>query len=257
MNSSLSSSSGATDTETSRLPYQVRLATGATDIQAAQALRFSVFNIELQEGLAESYATGRDADPFDTVCEHLIVEDLRHGVVVGTYRMQSGLRAAAGLGYYSAREFDLQTMEPQRERILELGRACVHRQHRNFTVLNLLWKGIAAHARQCGARYLIGCSSLTSQDPAQGVSAYRQLQTQLAPAAWRVLPRAGFGCETLVEPIRPAPIPRLMSAYMALGAAVCGPPALDREFGTIDFLTWLDLESPRMKAIQQRGRFLG
>ena len=247
----------ATATEPGSLPYQVRLAGNFRDLQAAQALRFAVFNLELHEGLPASYATGLDADPFDAVCEHLIVEDTRDGAVVGTYRMQTGLQAAAGLGYYSAREFDLQGFEPQRGRILELGRACVHRQHRNFTVLNLLWRGIAAQARQCGARYLIGCSSLSSQDPAQGVSAYRQLQGQRAPVEWQVRPQPGFACDTLVEPIRPAPIPRLMSAYLALGAAVCGPPALDREFGTIDFLTWLDLESPMMKAMQQRGRFLG
>ena len=237
-------------------PYRVRLAASGRDLQAAQSLRFSVFNLEQREGLSQSYATGRDADPFDAVCEHLIVEDVRDGAVVGTYRMQSGPQAAAGLGYYSAREFDLRGFEPQRAQILELGRACVHRQHRNFSVLNLLWKGIAAHARQCGARYLIGCSSLTSQEPAQGVSAYRQLASKLAPAAWRTTPLAEYRCDTALETMRPAPIPRLMSAYLALGAAVCGPPALDREFGTIDFLTWLDLESPMMQALQRRGRFI-
>jgi putative hemolysin len=50
-------------------------------------------------------------------------------------------------------------------------------------------------------------------------------------------------------------IPRLLSAYLALGARVCGPPAIDREFRTIDFLTWLDIESPLMRALQRRGRF--
>ena len=38
-------------------------------------------------------------------------------------------------------------------------------------------------------------------------------------------------------------IPRLMGAYLALGAKLCGAPALDREFGTVDFLTWLDLQA--------------
>ena len=237
-------------------PYRVRLATSDRDLQAAQSLRFAVFNLELREGLSESYATGRDADPFDAVCGHLIVEDLRDGAVVGTYRMQSGAQAAAGLGYYCEREFELRGFEPQRRHILELGRACVHRQHRNFSVLNLLWKGIAAHAQQCGARYLIGCSSLTSQEPAQGMSAYRQLSSRLAPAPWRTTPQAGFQCQSDAEVMRPATIPRLMLAYLSLGAAVCGPPALDRAFGTIDFLTWLDLDSPIMKALQRRGRFI-
>ena len=105
-------------------PYRVRLAASDRDLQSAQSLRFAVFNLELREGLSGSYATGRDADPFDAVCEHLIVEDLRDGAVVGTYRMQSGTQAAGGLGYYSAREFDLRGFEPWRQQVLELGRAC-------------------------------------------------------------------------------------------------------------------------------------
>jgi putative hemolysin len=30
---------------------------------------------------------------------------------------------------------------------------------------------------------------------------------------------------------------------LAVGAKICGPPAIDREFRTIDFLTLLDLEA--------------
>jgi putative hemolysin len=37
--------------------------------------------------------------------------------------------------------------------------------------------------------------------------------------------------------------PKLLSAYLSLGAKICGGPALDREFKTIDFLTFLDLDA--------------
>ena len=235
--------------------YRARLAASATDLSAAQALRFEVFNLELDEGLVQSYDSGLDVDPFDAVCDHLIVEDASDGRVVGTYRMQTGLRAREGLGYYSAREFDFAPFEPLRPQILELGRACIHARHRNFAVLNLLWKGIAAYADAKGARYLVGCSSLTSQDPAVGAAAYAHLSRHLAPAAWRTDPIAAFAC-ALNPPSVPAPrIPRLLSAYLALGAAICGPPAIDREFGTIDFLTWIDIETPALAALQRRGRF--
>ena len=33
----------------------------------------------------------------------------------------------------------------------------------------------------------------------------------------------------------------LLRAYLTVGAQICGPPALDAEFGAIDFLTLLDL----------------
>jgi putative hemolysin len=235
--------------------YRARLAGTAADLAAAQALRFEVFNLELDEGLVQSYDSGLDSDPFDAVCSHLIVEEQASGAVVGTYRMQTGRQAQHGLGYYSEREFDFAPFEAQRSQILELGRACIHQRHRNFAVLNLLWKGIAAHARDHGARYLMGCSSLTSQDAAVSAAAYARLVPHLAPAAWRTAPHAAFACPPHEVPQQAAHIPRLLSAYLTLGACICGPPAIDREFRTIDFLTWIDVESPALVAMQRRGRF--
>src|SRR4051812_13330428 len=85
--------------------YVARLARDAEDVRRAQRLRFEVFNLELNEGLAESHFTGLDLDRFDAVCDHLIVEDLAKGEVVGTYRLQTGEVAAANIGYYCEREF--------------------------------------------------------------------------------------------------------------------------------------------------------
>ncbi len=244
-------------TETSAPRYQARLANTAAEVAAAQALRFDVFNLELDEGLAQSYDTGLDADPFDAICDHLLVLDSTEDRVVGTYRLQTGPRAAQGLGYYSAREFELERFEADRPQILELGRACIHRDHRSFAVLNLLWKGIFAYAVERGCRYLIGCSSLTSQDPRVGATAHRQLAAHRAAERWSTEPRPAFACPLDVLDPEPVKIPRLLGAYLALGARVCGPPAIDCEFRTIDFLTWIDIESPMVKALQQRGRFAG
>ncbi len=252
---SLSASSSAC---TRQVPlYSARLAATEADIRAAQALRFEVFNLELDEGLVQSYDNGLDADPFDAVCDHLLVEDTREGRVVGTYRLQTGLRASQALGYYSEREFDFSPFEGARPRMLELGRACIHLQHRNFAVLNLLWKGIACYARDHGARYLVGCSSLTSQNAAAGAAAFEHLRPHLAPLAWQTVPQARFALPTTpaLEGAAAPRMPRLLSAYLALGAAICGPPAIDREFRTIDFLTWLDVELPSVVAMQARGRF--
>src|ERR1043165_4048279 len=86
--------------------YKTRLARTNEEIRAAQALRFQVFNLELNEGLQESYVTGLDKDPFDPFCDHLIVEHLPSHTIVGTYRMQTGINAGTHLDYYSAREFE-------------------------------------------------------------------------------------------------------------------------------------------------------
>ncbi|MFZ0827629.1 MAG: GNAT family N-acyltransferase [Verrucomicrobiia bacterium] len=236
-------------------PYTARRARDRDEVRAAQALRFQVFNLELHEGLEQSFSTGRDEDPFDTVCDHLIVEHLPSANIVGTYRLQTGLNAAARLGYYCAQEFEFAGFEPFRPRMIELGRACVHPQHRNLVVLGLLWKGIADYARVYGARYLFGCSSLTAQEPAVGASAYADLcRKHLAPPPWRTRPLAAYDCSLSQIAAEPVKIPKLLRAYLSLGAKICGPPALDRQFKTIDFLTLLDLETMPLLA---RQRFLG
>jgi len=224
--------------------YAARLARSRREVRAAQALRFEVFNLELNEGLTHSYATGFDEDPFDPVCDHLIVEHLPSRGVVGTYRLQTGDNAANHLGYYCAQEFEFEIFEPIRAEIIELGRACVQREHRNLIVLGLLWKGIADYAAAHSGRYLFGCSSITSQDPAEGASAYADLcRKHLAEPRWRTRPVQAFECSLRQLAADPVPIPKLLRAYLTLGAKICGPPAIDREFKTIDFLTMLDLDA--------------
>src|SRR5947207_1639902 len=91
--------------------YRLRLAASQMDVQAALRLRFRVFNLELNEGLATAFETGYDTDEFDSVCEHLIVEHIASGQVVGTYRLQTGFSARENHGYYSEREFDFAPYE--------------------------------------------------------------------------------------------------------------------------------------------------
>jgi putative hemolysin len=235
--------------------YRIRLASTPADLRAAQRLRFEVFNLELDEGLAASYDTGLDADAFDAACDHLIVEDTDSGEVVGTYRLQTGVRAAREIGYYCAREFDLAPFESERARIGELGRACIAARHRRLAVLKLLWGGIAEWADAQGVRFLIGCSSFTSQDERIGAAAWRTLAPALAPPAWRTSPVQAFRCALDRAAPGSVAIPKLLGAYLALGAKVCGPPAIDREFRTIDVLTWIDLASPRLTGLRRPGAF--
>jgi putative hemolysin len=48
-------------------------------------------------------------------------------------------------------------------------------------------------------------------------------------------------------------VPKLLRTYLALGARIAAPPAWDRAFGTIDFLTVLDL---KLLSTAARNRFL-
>lgn len=236
------------------LRYTVRLAQDQADLAEAQALRYQVFNLELGEGLAQSHQSGRDQDQYDTVYDHLLVEHARSRRVIGTYRLQPGARARRQLGFYSAAEFDLAPLAPLLDDAVELGRACVHAEHRNLAVLTLLWRGIGAYAETHAARYLFGCSSLDSQDAVVGASVYAALyRRHLVEPRFRIKPWPA--CECPLDRLSDdAPsIPKLLRAYLGIGATICGPPALDREFGTIDFLTFLDLQALAPAA---RDRFL-
>jgi putative hemolysin len=224
--------------------YRTRLATTRADLEAAQRLRFEVFNLELNEGLDNAYLNGLDQDHFDEVCDHLIVEAAETGLVVGTYRLQTGAFAAAHRGYYSEQEFDFSPFEPIRCELVELGRACVHRDHRKMSVLNMLWRGIVNYAVDRRARYLIGCSSLTSQLPALGHAMFDALRNEhLVAKPFRTSPLHKYALPPALSAADCTQPPRLLRAYLSLGAKICGPPALDTDFKTIDFLTFLDLNA--------------
>ena len=231
-------------------PYCLRLASSAADRMDAFRLRFLVFNLELNEGLDGAYTTGHDIDEFDAICDHLVVEHAPTGKIVGTYRLQTGAMAFENAGFYSEREFDFSPYKRLGNAVIELGRACVHRDHRSTDVLYLLWRGIAQYAIGHGGRYLIGCSSLTSQDPAHGTAVYEAMLEHLVDPHLRTTPQPAFAMPLISDEGASDKIPKLLRAYLAVGAKICGPPAIDREFKTIDFLTLMDLETlhPRVRA---------
>lgn len=229
-------------TETSL--FRVTLAVTPSDLFECQSLRYDVFNIELGEGLSTSDRSGLDVDPFDAFCDHLMVRDLETGKLVGTYRLQTGEVARRNLGYYGNQLFDFSVYEPIRKHLLELGRACVHIDFRNIMVLHALWKGIAVYATRHESRYLMGCSSISSQDENYGAAMYDSLKDKyLVEPRLRTVPQPGHTCESAGVPVEVSRPPRLFRAYLEISGRICGPPAIDREFKTIDFLTLVDLAS--------------
>lgn len=225
--------------------YAMRFAHTTAELDAALRLRFEVFNLELGEGLAVSFRTGRDCDEFDATCHHLLVAERERGEVVGTYRLQTAELAAAGRGFYSASEFDLSHLAPAvLTDSVELGRACIAQAHRHTSALFLLWKGLAAYMRHNRKRYFFGCCSLTSQDETEGWRVMRRLEAEghlhpklFAPAqpAYALSPPSS-GADNFAR----AHVPKLFHTYLRFGAKVCSLPAIDRAFGTIDFLVIFD-----------------
>src|SRR3989344_3022771 len=84
-----------------------------------------------------------DVDLFDDYCEHLLVRDVQSQQVIGTYRVLTPAQARRVGGTYSDTEFDLTRLRSLRPRMVELGRSCVHPDHRHGGVIMALWSALA------------------------------------------------------------------------------------------------------------------
>ena len=208
------------------------------EVREAQQLRFNVFAKEMGAWLKESIP-GHDIDLFDDFCEHLLIRDELTHDVIGTYRVLTPAQAKRIGSTYSDLEFDLTRLRPYRERMVELGRSCVHADHRHGGVIMALWGALAEFMVRNKLDVMIGCASIPMLH--QGVvsgevaaSIWHQLkQTHLAGIENQVTPRLALPVEqwevnTAFEP------PALIKGYLRLGAKVLGAPAWDPDFNTAD-----------------------
>jgi putative hemolysin len=224
-----------------RRRYSVGLATGSSEVRAAQKLRWRVFADELGARLT-SREPGVDQDGFDPYCDHLVVRDDTSCEVVGTYRILSP-EAARRIGrYYSEGEFDLTRLLLLRKGMVEIGRSCIHPDHRSGIVIALLWAGLARYMLTHGHSHLAGCASMSMADGGHAAaSVFERLRAQyLAPAEYRIFPRLGLPIEDL-DSNRAAEPPPLIRGYLRAGAWICGEPAWDPDFNTADFFLFLPL----------------
>ncbi|MFJ8944552.1 GNAT family N-acetyltransferase [Streptomyces sp. NPDC102395] len=222
--------------------YSVSLARDEADVRAAQQLRHEVFAGEMG-ALLSSPRPGLDVDPFDAYCDHLLVRDTVTGQVVGTYRLLPPERAAVAGRLYSEGEFDLTRLDGIRPALVEVGRSCVHPDHRDGAVIGLIWAGIARYMVDRGHEWLAGCCSVPLADGgalAAGVWD-RVREKHLAPAEFRVRPLLPWTPPAGVTPPARTELPALLRGYLRLGAQVCGEPAHDPDFGVTDLYVLLSM----------------
>jgi putative hemolysin len=227
--------------------YSIKIAETQAEIESALRLRFEVFNLELGCGSKTENSTNLDFDEYDGVSEHLIVVDKATRKTVGTYRLNSLETVRAASNFYSFTEFSIGDLPSEvLASAVEIGRACIAREHRSAKVLTLLWKGLMSYLAQNQKRYFFGCCSVFTQNRQIGGQIFCQLVREgFLHEKFRVKPRSdkAFLNDNFLINYEPLQLPNLFKTYLKSGAKICGAPIIDREFGTIDFFVIFDAQS--------------
>ncbi|AOZ69335.1 ornithine-acyl-ACP acyltransferase [Rhodobacter xanthinilyticus] len=234
--------------------YETRLATDPRDLRAAQRLRYEVFVAELGgDGPLVDHENRLEVDEFDAIYDHLILVDRTRDAaaldhVVGVYRLLPGERAAAFGRFYCDGEYDLAPLRASGRKLLELGRSCVHPDHRGGAAMLILWNGLADYVLENGIEILFGVASFHGIDPAPLAQPLSWLHRHhLAPEGLR--PRAlaaHFQSMDLVPEAEldrraaMAAMPNLIKAYLRLGGFVGEGAFIDVPFNTTDVMLLMD-----------------
>lgn len=230
--------------------YRVKTVETDAELKQVLALRRSVFHYEFA---GKWISLKSDKDSFDEQADHLAIIDQRSGKVVGVYRL---IADQATRHYYSATEFDINPLLDRPGNMLELSRACIHKDYRNGVIITLLWRGIAEYSKQADTDFLFGLSSVSTTDPAAIAAVCRYFRGKgLIDDTLALAPRPKYAIQDFDALMRRPPamdaeqeaqetaklVPSLVKTYIKAGAKVCWQPVIDRDFNCTDWLTILDM----------------
>lgn len=238
-----------------RRGYEVRLAQDAADLRAVQRLRYAVFGTELGGGgPTVDHAAGLERDGFDALADHLMLVDGSTQAVVGVYRLLPGDRLGPGQMFCSEAEYDLTPLRRCGRRLLELGRSCLHADHRGGTGMVHLWNGLADYIAASGAEVLFGVASFQGTDTARLAGALAYLHRHhLAPPELRVRSRRPVDLAQAAAVDRRAAMlatPALLKGYLRLGGFIGDGAFVDHALNTVDVC--VVLEAARIPAHKRR-----
>jgi putative hemolysin len=253
---------------------EVRMARNFKEVKKAQRLRYEVFYEEMSAiADAQTMATRRDADPFDAYCDHLLVVDhdsLKRNKlgrlkpeIVGTYRVLRQEVADQHGGFYTAAEYDIQSLIDANpgKRFMELGRSCVLKPYRNKKTIELLWHGLWSYVLRHKIDVMLGCASIAGTNPDAMADQLSFLHhNALAPQEWRVravddrfvdmnrLPALDINPKEALRALPP-----LIKGYLRLGAFVGDGAVVDHQFGTTDVLIVMPVSELNTRYVNYYG----
>ena len=225
--------------------YLVKIAESEFEVNEALELRYRVFSNELHRKF--DFSDKLDYDQFDDQCHHLLVINKEANSVIGTYRLQTYDQAVSGNGFVTAKRYAMENIpEEILKKAFEVGRVCIHPDHRSGRVLFLLWKGLASYLNYYSLEYLFGHSALDTDDPVVAMNTYNyllknnlvneELQVPVYPK-YSINPLNGSGGNEEID------MPSLFKNYLDVGTRVCSKPAYDSKLNIFYFFILLDIKS--------------
>ena len=241
-----------------RGPYRVRLAQTADDVLAAQRLRHHAF---IRDTGAAPHGAALDVDRFDDACAHVLIE--KGGALVCCFRLMPFANGREIGRSYSAQYYNLGALADFPAPMVEMGRFCVHPEHRDPHVLRVAWQAMTRYVDANGIEMLFGCPSFEGADAAAHEDALALLRARhIAPRRWLPRPKAPkiFRFGTLLRRARPDPkrammrMPPLLRGYLSLGGWVSDHAVIDEDLDTLHVFTGVEIRNvPNRIAILLRN----
>lgn len=249
---------------------EIRLAASEADVRACQRLRYEVFYEEMAaRPIGDMCAKRLDHDRFDAVADHLMVID-RSGPaamrnVIGTYRLIRRDVADEHGGFYTSGEYDITPMLDRAGpgvNFLELGRSCVHKDHRNRPTINMLWHGIGHYIAAHDVDVMFGCASFPGVDPQTFAQPLSFLHHNLqAPEDYSVRALSDQFVDMNMVPENEVDertalrqMPPLIRGYMRSGCVFGDGAVIDPQFSTVDVFVMLLMKDVEERYFHRFGR---
>lgn len=229
--------------------YIIKTVENSEELEKVLHLRYEIF---YKERINKTCFISIDFDKFDLISDHLIIIDKETDLIVATYRFISSRFSGT---YYSETFFNIDNVKRMPGVKLEIGRACVHAKYRNGPVMVLLWKGLSEYMKEVCAKYVFGCSAIQTTNIVEVSLLYKYIKDMyLSSDNLRVYPKEQYKLQDLSHYIETynkfdvntentkSFIPPLLKGYFKAGSVICGEPAIDKNLGSADFFTVLDVD---------------
>ena len=226
--------------------YRTRMAENEAELISAQQLRYRAF---IAEGGADAGQLALDRDAFDDICCHMLVEEIKTGKIVATFRMLAlGSGAEIELSY-SAQYYDLERLKEYEGPMVEIGRFCVEPGIVDPEILRSAWGAVTRLVDQDGIELLFGCSSFKGTDAEGYMDAFAMLKEKhLAPKRWLPKIKAPkvfqFAKRLRRQPDKANALrtmPPLLRSYLTMGGWVSDHAVVDQKLNTLHVFTGLEI----------------